>query len=39
MVLKEIQDPLLLLCDSRIKQKWLNLQGIDLTDCLQLGIH
>ena len=28
MVLKEIQDPLLLPCDSRVKQKWLNLQGI-----------
>ena len=28
MVLKGIQDPLLLLCESRIEQKWLNMQGI-----------
>ena len=28
MVLKEFQDPLLLPCDSRIEQKWLNMQGI-----------
>ena len=28
MVLKEFQDPLLLLCAGRIEQKWLNMQGI-----------
>ena len=40
MVLKEIQDPLLLPCDSRIRAKMaVFLQGIDLTDCLWLGIH
>ena len=28
MVLKETQDPLLMLCESHIERKWLKLQGI-----------